>query len=70
MMTSHELETFTEEWAAEAARHSLAGDTLRLQQNENYWRRILLAHVAVPEQRQALAVLRRGLFVKATGEAA
>jgi hypothetical protein len=70
MMTSHELETFTQEWAEAAARHSLAGDTLRLQQNENYWRRILLAHVAVGAQRNALAVLRRALFVKATGEAA
>lgn len=61
MMMPNELKRFTEQWAAEAAEHAMRGDAVRMQQNENYWRRILLAHVTDPQQRMALSVLRRAL---------
>jgi len=68
MMSGAELERFVQEWAKEAARHGASGDVLRLQQNENYWRRVMLAHVEDPAQRQSLTVLRRALVQKALGE--
>lgn len=67
-MTGPELEIFAQDWARQAAQHAATGNALRLQQNENYWRRMMLAHVADPQQRQALAILRRSLFVDAIGE--
>lgn len=71
-MSTSDLEQFMNDWAAEAAKHSRAGNDLRLQQNENYWRRVLLAHVADPEQRLALGIARRALVAEhlARGEAA
>lgn len=69
-MTNQELETFVEGWAREAARHSLSGDQLQLQQNENYFRRVMVAHVGDPMQRESLALLRRALFQRAVEEAA
>lgn len=71
-MNSQELEKFTMEWAAQAAKYSRDGDMARLQQNENYWRRVLLAHVADPLQRGALSLARRALVAEhlERGEAA
>lgn len=69
-MSPMELETFVTEWAKEAARHSVAGNTLRLQQNENYFRRVLLAHVPEQPAREALALLRRATFQRYVEEAA
>ncbi len=69
-MTNAELETFVEDWARQAARHSLAGDTLRLQQNENYHRRMMVAHVDNELQREALALVRRSVFQQEVDRAA
>lgn len=69
-MNSRELEKFVEDWARAAARHSLAGDTLRLQQNENYHRRMMSAHVDNDLQREALALVRRAVFQREVDRAA
>lgn len=69
-MSNEQIEEFVTEWARQAARHSLAGDTLRLQQNENYYRRVMLAHVESQEQREELALLRRSMFQQEVDRAA
>jgi hypothetical protein len=69
-VTNAELETFVTDWARRAARYSLAGDVERLQQNENYYRRVMLAHVGNELQREALAVVRRSVFQQEVDRAA
>jgi len=69
-LSNEELERFVKDWAEKAAQASVAGDTLRLQQNENYFRRVMIAHVESPEQREALSILRRALFQQAIDRAA
>lgn len=69
-MTNRDLETFVTEWAEKAAAYVLQGEKVRLKQNENYWRRMLVAHVENQDQRAALELLRAGLIQQAIDRAA
>jgi hypothetical protein len=69
-MNPNELETFTLDWARQAAEHGRNGNQLRLQQNENYWRRMMLAHVPEQGRREALALVRRAEYQRCIEEAA
>lgn len=69
-MTKRELETFVTEWSEKAAAHVLRDERVALKQNENYWRRMMAAHVGEPEQVAALDLLRAGLIQKAIDRAA
>lgn len=64
-MNIEEMRNWTVRWAHEAARHSAKGDQLRVQQNENYFRRMVVAHVPGKDERDELTNLRREAFQRA-----